>query len=340
MIIIEILCEYTSMKILETKRLILRSLQMTDLDSMAAIDADPKVCEFLPALGTRDNTAANIQRIISHEQQKGYSLYAVELKTTHEMIGWIGLLTPSFEAHFTPAVEIGWRLASQHWNQGYATEGAKAVLDYALTTLGLEEIVSFTVKNNLASRRVMEKIGLHRAPKDDFNHPRLPGHKLEKHVLYRLTRSEYLSRQHDTILVKKISEAKDIQTCLTIRYQVFVEGQNVPAHEEVDGLDSCSEHYLLFINQLPVGTARVRYTDDFAKIERVAILDAHQGQGLGHVLMNFIIKDVQRNQRVKKAKLGAQTYAISFYEKLGFVICSNEYLDAGIPHKDMQLDFK
>ncbi|KTD11053.1 acetyltransferase [Legionella gratiana] len=183
------------MKTLETKHLILRSFQMTDLDAMASIDADPKVCEFLPALGTRDNTTAGIQRIMSHEQQKGYSLYAVELKVTHEMIGWVGLITPSFEAHFTPAVEIGWRLASSHWNKGYATEGAKAVLDYAFTILGLEEVVSFTTEKNVASRRVMEKIGLQYDPKDDFNHPKLSGHKLERHALYRLKRTEYLMKQ-------------------------------------------------------------------------------------------------------------------------------------------------
>lgn len=185
------------MKILETQRLILRSFQMTDLDAMAAIDADPKVCEFLPALGTRENTAAGIQRIIDHEQQKGFSLYAVELKTTREMIGWIGLMTPSFDAHFTPAVEIGWRLAPGHWNQGYATEGAQAILGYAFTTLGLEEVVSFTVEGNLASRRVMEKIGLQHDPVDDFRHPKLPGHRLEKHVLYRLKRTEYLTKKFE-----------------------------------------------------------------------------------------------------------------------------------------------
>jgi RimJ/RimL family protein N-acetyltransferase len=184
-----------NMRILETQRLILRLFQMTDIDDMTAINADPKVCEFLPSLGTREQTAAVIQRIIEHEQQKGFSLYAVELKATHEMIGWIGLITPSFEAHFTPAVEIGWRLASRCWNQGYATEGAKAILDYAFTTLGLCEIVSFTAEGNLASRRVMEKIGLQHDPKDDFNHPKLPGHNLERHVLYRLNRSEYLTRQ-------------------------------------------------------------------------------------------------------------------------------------------------
>ncbi|WP_058534327.1 GNAT family N-acetyltransferase [Legionella saoudiensis] len=141
------------------------------------------------------------------------------------------------------------------------------------------------------------------------------------------------------VLVKKISEAAEIQSCLAIRHKVFVEGQNVPAHEEVDGLDPKSEHYLLFLNQQPAGTARVRYIEDFAKIERVAILDDHQGQGLGHVLMSFIIESIQKNQQVKKAKLGAQSYAIPFYEKLGFVVCSDEYLDANIPHKDMQLSF-
>jgi predicted GNAT family N-acyltransferase len=146
-------------------------------------------------------------------------------------------------------------------------------------------------------------------------------------------------KSHKNVLIKKVSETTDIQICHSIRHQVFVEGQNVPVHEEIDGLDSSSEHYLLFFNLVPVGTARVRYVEDFAKIERVAILEDYQNQGLGHVLMNFIIEDIQQSHRIKKAKLGAQTYAIPFYEKLGFLVCSNEYLDAGIPHKDMQLKF-
>jgi RimJ/RimL family protein N-acetyltransferase len=86
----------------------------------------------------------------------------------------LGLITPSFESDFTPAVEMGWRLASRHWNKGYATEGEKAVLAYAFTHLNLEEVVSFTVTHNQASRRVMEKIGLQHNPKDDFDHPKLP----------------------------------------------------------------------------------------------------------------------------------------------------------------------
>jgi RimJ/RimL family protein N-acetyltransferase len=95
----------------------------------------------------------------------------------------------TFEAHFTPAVEIGWRLAANHWGKGYATEGAKAALAFGFKTLKLDEIVSFTTVNNLRSRHVMEKIGMHYNPQDDFDHPKLPhGHPLRRHVLYRLKR--------------------------------------------------------------------------------------------------------------------------------------------------------
>ena len=176
------------MKILETDRLILRLWQSSDVDGMAAIDQDPKVCQYLPAIGTRATTEAGVQQILNHYKEHGFCLYAVELKENNEFIGFLGLSTPSFEAHFTPAVEIGWRLASRHWNKGYATEGAKAVLKYGFLTLNLNEIVSFTVVNNRASRRIMEKIGLHHNPDDDFNHPRLAADSpLRRHVLYRLS---------------------------------------------------------------------------------------------------------------------------------------------------------
>jgi predicted GNAT family N-acyltransferase len=145
---------------------------------------------------------------------------------------------------------------------------------------------------------------------------------------------------NSNVLVKKTSATQDVETCQAIRYQVFVEGQKVPIEEEMDGLDFESCQYLLFLDKVPAGTARVRYIDDFAKIERVAILEAYQKQGLGYVLMHFIIDDITKNHQANKAKLGAQTHALSFYEKLGFVVCSDEYLDAGIPHKDMQLKLK
>lgn len=181
------------MNIIETNRLILRTWTEEDIDPMTAIDQDPRVCEFLPGIGNREATKADIQRNIQHYAQHGFCLYAVEIKSTHEFIGWIGLNIATFEAHFTPATEIGWRLDSRHWNKGYATEGAKAVLQYAFTKLNLNEIVSFTTVNNKASRRVMEKIGLHRNVQDDFDHPKLDkSHSLCKHVLYRLSKTKFL----------------------------------------------------------------------------------------------------------------------------------------------------
>ncbi len=180
-------------QILETDRLILRTWSEDDLIPMLYINQDPKVCEFLPGLGNLLTTQAMLDRFINHFNAFQFSIYAVELKKTSEMIGFLGLIPPSFESHFTPAIEIGWRLASQHWNNGYATEGAKTVLHYAFTQLNLDEIVSFTVINNLASRRVMQKIGLHHNPQDDFDHPMLEQDSpLKPHVLYRLNRSDYL----------------------------------------------------------------------------------------------------------------------------------------------------
>ena len=184
------------MNILETERLILRTWNEKDIAPMTAINQDPKVCEYLPSIGNRSTTEAMLQRFIKHFNEHHFSLYAVELKSTDEMIGFLGLIPPSFEAHFTPAIEIGWRLASMHWNKGYATEAALAVLDYGFNQLKLNEIVSFTVPKNRASRRVMEKIGLNHNPKDDFDHPKLDEDSpLKRHVLYRLARINYLKPQ-------------------------------------------------------------------------------------------------------------------------------------------------
>lgn len=198
-----------TMNILETERLILRTWREEDINSMAAINQDPKVCEFLPAIGNRATTEVSVRKIMQHYEQHEYCLYAVELKSTHEFIGWTGLAIPSFEAHFTPSIEIGWRLNSRDWNQGYATEAAKAVLHYAFTTLKLNEIVSFTAINNKASRRVMEKIGLHHNPYDDFDHPSLEkSSPLCRHVLYRISKSAYLKGEHFVELRAKHRTAK------------------------------------------------------------------------------------------------------------------------------------
>lgn len=139
------------------------------------------------------------------------------------------------------------------------------------------------------------------------------------------------------ILVSKVSTTEDIKQCLEIRKQVFVDGQNVSIDDEIDGKDSRSVHYLLIIDSNPVGTARVWFAKNHAKIERVAILNSQQGQGFGRIIMQKILDDLKLIPTVSIAKLSSQTYATPFYEKFGFTICSAEYLDAGILHKDMQL---
>ncbi|PHQ80622.1 MAG: GNAT family N-acetyltransferase [Coxiella sp. (in: Bacteria)] len=174
------------MKILETKRLILRAWAGADIVPMAAINCDPNVMECFPELQDEARTRSFIEGHKRSQAECGYSLYVVALKATHEMIGFVGLMYQDFEAPFTPAVEIGWRLASTHWNKGCATEAAQAALDYAFDTLGLEEVVSMTAVQNTPSRRVMEKIGLHRNPSDDFDNAKLDDDSpLRRHVLYR-----------------------------------------------------------------------------------------------------------------------------------------------------------
>lgn len=139
------------------------------------------------------------QRIRQAIERDGFGLWAVgrDTRETRErradagFIGFVGLSPVTFEAPFAPAVEIGWRLASSAWNQGFATEAALAARDLAFGAFGLDEIVSFTVPANRPSRRVMEKIGLQRDEAGDFDHPRLPpGHPLRPHVLYRLSRHD------------------------------------------------------------------------------------------------------------------------------------------------------
>ena len=142
--------------------------------------------KFIGPFLTNNQTQEMILRAEQSWENYGFGKFAVELVGTGELIGFIGLTQCKFESHFTPAVEIGWRLSSKFWNKGYATEGALAVLGWATDTLLLTEVVSFTSQSNYSSRRVMEKIGMHHDPADDFQHPNLkPGNPLRPHVLYR-----------------------------------------------------------------------------------------------------------------------------------------------------------
>lgn len=177
---------------IETSRLILRKWEQSDRIPFSKINQDPKVMECLLKPLSVEETAAMIAKIENHFKQYGFGLFACVIKETSEFIGFVGLNAPDFEAHFTPCVEIGWRLAFHAWGKGYATEGALAVLKAGFEKYGLKEIVSFTVLNNHRSRHVMEKIGMTYNPKDNFHHPKVPlNHPLSLHVLYRITKEHY-----------------------------------------------------------------------------------------------------------------------------------------------------
>jgi RimJ/RimL family protein N-acetyltransferase len=159
------------------------------VNAFAALNADPVVMEYFPEPYTEERTIQFVERIRERWRELGYGLWAVERKDTERFIGYVGLWPATFRAHFTPAVEVGWRLAADQWGHGYATEGARAAIDYGFDTLGLEEIVSFTSALNVRSVRVMERLGMRHDVAGDFEHPNVPrGHPTRAHVLYRMRR--------------------------------------------------------------------------------------------------------------------------------------------------------
>jgi RimJ/RimL family protein N-acetyltransferase len=177
---------------LRTSRLVLRRWRDDDRELFAALNADPVVMEHFPARLGRAESDAFVDRIQSGLEERGWGLWAVEVPGAAAFVGFVGLNPATFDAPFTPAVEVGWRLAREHWGNGYATEGARAALDFGFGTLALDEIVSFTTHGNARSRRVMERLGMRRDPADDFDNPNVPsGDPLRPHVLYRLERSSW-----------------------------------------------------------------------------------------------------------------------------------------------------
>lgn len=172
---------------LVTPRLVLRRWRPDDLAPFAALNADPVVMATLPSVLTRAESDALVARTEASFEERGHGLWAVEERATGDHLGFVGLAAATFPAAFTPAVEVGWRLAAAHWGKGYATEAARAAVADGFDRLGLAEVVSFTAVGNERSRRVMERLGMSRDASEDFDHPSLPiGHHLRRHVIYRL----------------------------------------------------------------------------------------------------------------------------------------------------------
>ena len=173
---------------LRTSRLLLRPWRDEDVAAFAEMSADPTVMQYLLPLSDRGlSVEAWVERARAHWDEHGFGQWVVELSGAANFIGVVGLGVVSYEAPFTPAVEVAWRLARSYWGHGYATEAATAALDYGFNELGLSEIVALTVPANQRSRRVMERLGMTHVPEDDFDHPRLPEGPLRRHVLYRLS---------------------------------------------------------------------------------------------------------------------------------------------------------
>jgi len=172
---------------IETNRLILREWEKTDLEPFANLNACNHVCKFLPTTLSKLESNSLATKIITDLDKYGFGLFAIKRKDTKTFIGFTGLNIPGFWAHFMPAVEIGWRLAYNHWGQGFATEAAIAVRNYAFNELKLKELASFTTIHNHRSEKIMQKIGMTHNEADNFNHPKLPkSHPLSPHILYRI----------------------------------------------------------------------------------------------------------------------------------------------------------
>jgi len=177
---------------LSNDRLVLRRWSEKDRAAFAAMNSDPQVMEFYPHTLDRSQSDALIDQIERQFEEHGFGQWVVEVPGVARFIGYVGLSVPSLAAHFTPCVEIGWRLAAEHWGRGYATEAARLVLDHGFGSLALSEVVSFAPAINHRSRAVMERLGMRRDRADDFDHPARPqGHRLRPHVLYRLSAATY-----------------------------------------------------------------------------------------------------------------------------------------------------
>ena len=180
---------------LTTRRLMLRHWCEEDLAPFAALNGDPEVRRYFPDPLTRaqsDEFARFVQGLLSVH---GWGLWAVEVRGGAPFIGFVGLNRPRFDAHFTPAIEVGWRLDRTYWGHGYATEAAAAALTFAFGELKCPEVVSFTSLVNRRSLRVMRRLGMSHDPADDFDHPAVPAGPLRRHALYRMRAEQWSERR-------------------------------------------------------------------------------------------------------------------------------------------------
>lgn len=180
---------------IRTPRLFLRQWREADRQPCAAINADPDVMRFFPSTQTAESSSRSVDTWAEEIEQRGWSNWAVEVTESGRFAGFIGLTVPRRALPFMPCVEVGYRLAKEHWGHGFASEGARAALDFAFERLHLQEVVSFTALLNLPSQAVMKRIGMLDA-NEDFDHPAVPqASPLKRHCLYRIDRQRWRQTQ-------------------------------------------------------------------------------------------------------------------------------------------------
>jgi RimJ/RimL family protein N-acetyltransferase len=177
----------------ETARLLMREWRDGDRAPYAALNGDPEVMRHFPSMLTPKQSDEMIDRMMATWRDRGFGLWAVERLDTAEFIGFVGLSVPSWQADFTPCIEVGWRVARQHWGNGFAPEAALAALQWGFANADPpdDQIVSFATEGNLKSQRVMHKIGMIRDADGDFDHPLLPDWVDRRHVLFRIDRGQH-----------------------------------------------------------------------------------------------------------------------------------------------------
>jgi RimJ/RimL family protein N-acetyltransferase len=176
---------------LRTRRTLLRQWKDSDLPQWIAMNADADVRRYFPSRLTEEEALAEAGRMRAAIAQRGWGMWALEVPGVMGVAGTVGLHVTTIDAHFVPCVELGWRLKREAWGHGYATEAAQAAMEFGFRKLGLDELVAFTTVTNMPSQRVMQRLGMHRDPRDDFDHPRIEaGHPMRPHLLFRIGREE------------------------------------------------------------------------------------------------------------------------------------------------------
>ena len=309
-----------------TQRLRLREWRNSDLDAFAKLNADPRVMQYFPTTLSRDDSRAAMERIRTHFSDHGFGLWAVEVTNGAPFIGFVGLVRVPFEAEFTPAVEVGWRLAYDHWNHGYATEAARAAIGTGFVHYNLEQIVSMTVPANARSRAVMHRLGFTRNAADDFDHPRLPTlDPLLRHVLYRLSREQWVAN----ILKRRCTIRRVAPRESSLATQLVTRSKALWGYD-ADFIAQCRDELVLDESYIrthhvefaehdgwPVGLLSLEHVSDHeVELGRLFVEPAFVKRGVGRFLLSRAA-EVSRLRKYTRLRIIGDPHASGFYSRLG-----------------------